>query len=287
MFPWMNYHHLYYFKVIAEEGTVSKAALKLHIGQPTLSAQLKQFEKTLKIKLFERQHKKLLLTEQGRVALEYAQSIFKIGSEMVEVLNDRLIPTRTHLQIGALDSIPKQIILNLAKQAYAVGNCQISLMEGKSDEILRELSAHRIDLFVTSFVPTSTEIKGLIHRSLSKKAVSIYGSAKFKKLKNNFPKSLSGQPLVMPTFDSKLRYDLEHYFQTRKINVDTIAETQDITLKTMLAHEGLGLIPSGYPSAPLIEIGKLEGVYEEFFLVSAVRKRQNPIAEQLMNHFKI
>jgi LysR family transcriptional activator of nhaA len=77
-----------------------------------------------------------------------------MGSEMVEVLNDQLIPARTHLQIGALDSIPKQIILNLAKQAYAIGNCQISLMEGKSDEILRELSAHRIDLFVTSFVPT-------------------------------------------------------------------------------------------------------------------------------------
>ncbi len=287
MLPWMNYHHLYYFKVIAEEGSVSKAAQKIHVGQPTLSAQLKQFEETLKIQLFDRQHKKLILTEQGKIALEYAQNIFKMGSEMMEVLNDRLIPTRTHLQIGALDSIPKQIILDLAKKAYQLGNCQISLMEGKSDEILRELSAHHIDLFVTSFVPTGSEIKGLIHRSLSKKAVSIYGSTQFKKLKNKFPQSLIGQPLVMPTFDSKLRYDLEHYFQTRKINVDTIAETQDITLKTMLAHEGLGLIPSGYPSAPLIEIGKLEGVYEEFFLVSAVRKHQNPIADLLMNQFSI
>lgn len=69
MFPWMNYHHLYYFKVIAEEGSVSKAAQKLHIGQPTLSAQLKQFEESLQITLFERQHKKLILTEQGKVAL--------------------------------------------------------------------------------------------------------------------------------------------------------------------------------------------------------------------------
>jgi LysR family transcriptional activator of nhaA len=125
MFPWMNYHHLYYFKVIAEEGSVSKAAQKLHIGQPTLSAQLKQFEESLQITLFERQHKKLILTEQGKVALEYAQSIFKMGNEMVEVLNDRLISTRTHLQIGALDSIPKQIILNLnethANNNYSTG----------------------------------------------------------------------------------------------------------------------------------------------------------------------
>lgn len=58
MNPWLNYHHLFYFKVIAEEGTVSKAAEKLRIGQPTLSAQLKQFEDALGVQLFERQHKK-------------------------------------------------------------------------------------------------------------------------------------------------------------------------------------------------------------------------------------
>jgi LysR family transcriptional activator of nhaA len=56
--PWINYHHLLYFKVIAEEGSVSKAAEKLRLGQPTLSAQLKLFEETLGVQLFERQHKK-------------------------------------------------------------------------------------------------------------------------------------------------------------------------------------------------------------------------------------
>ena len=56
---WVNYHHLFYFKAIAEEGSVSKAAGKLRLGQPTLSAQLKQFEESLNVQLFERQHKKL------------------------------------------------------------------------------------------------------------------------------------------------------------------------------------------------------------------------------------
>jgi LysR family transcriptional activator of nhaA len=51
---WINYHHLFYFKTIAEEGTVSKAAEKLRLGQPTLSAQLKQFEENLGVQLFER-----------------------------------------------------------------------------------------------------------------------------------------------------------------------------------------------------------------------------------------
>ena len=62
MNPWINYHHLFYFKTIAEQGTVSKAAERLNIGQPTLSAQLKQFEESLGVSLFDRQHKKLLLS---------------------------------------------------------------------------------------------------------------------------------------------------------------------------------------------------------------------------------
>ncbi|MCX6128893.1 MAG: LysR family transcriptional regulator, partial [Proteobacteria bacterium] len=118
MNPWINYHHLFYFKTIAEEGTISKAAKKLRIGQPTLSTQLKQFEETLGIQLFERQHKKLLLTEQGRLALDYASNIFKMGAEMYEVLHDRLKPLKPSLHIGALDSIPKQIVLQLVKSAY-------------------------------------------------------------------------------------------------------------------------------------------------------------------------
>ena len=52
MNQWINYHHLFYFKAIAEEGTVSKAAEKLRLGQPTLSAQLKQLEDNLGVQLF-------------------------------------------------------------------------------------------------------------------------------------------------------------------------------------------------------------------------------------------
>ena len=88
--PWINYHHLFYFKTIAEEGSVSKAAEKLRLGQPTLSSQLIQFEDNLGVKLFDRSHKKLILTEQGNIALDYAKNIFRMGSEMYEVLHDRL-----------------------------------------------------------------------------------------------------------------------------------------------------------------------------------------------------
>ena len=70
MRPWINYHHLLYFKVIAEEGSISRAAQVLRLGQPTLSAQLKQLEEALGVTLFERSHRRLSLSEHGKVAFK-------------------------------------------------------------------------------------------------------------------------------------------------------------------------------------------------------------------------
>jgi LysR family transcriptional regulator, transcriptional activator of nhaA len=291
---WINYHHLLYFKLIAEEGSVSKAAQILRLGQPTLSTQLKQFEDSLGVPLFERQHKKLILTEQGKIALEYAKTIFNTGNEMYEVLHDKIVPSRINLQIGALDSIPKQVILQLTQDAYALGNCHITLIEGRPDEMIRELTAHKLDLFITNFVPTSEMAKGIMHKSISKKPVDIYGAPKFKKLRKGFPKSLLGEQIIVPSYDSKLRYDLEHWSKTRAIILDIIAETQDIALKKLMAVEGLGLIPAAYHTVErqvlggeLVKIGTLEGVVEELFLVSAQRKRVNLLASTLMKNFSL
>lgn len=291
---WMNYHHLFYFKTIAEEGSVSKAAEKLRLGQPTLSAQLKQFEDAMGVQLFERHHKKLVLTEQGKVALDYSKSIFKMGSEMVEVLHDRLKPNLPTLHVAALDSVPKQIILQLVKAAYKLCRCQISISEGKSDELIRELVSHRVDLVMTNFLPTGIDAKGLFPRQITKKSVGFYGAPKFKPLRKGFPQSLSGLPMILPTYDSKLRFDLDHWAKAQEIELNVIAETQDIGMKKLMAVNEMGLIPTAQHtvtrqvlSGELIELGQLQGVHEELFLVSAHRKIENPIAARLMKAFHV
>lgn len=207
---WINYHHLYYFKTIAEAGSVVKAAEILRIGQPTLSAQLKLFEDTLGVQLFKRQHKKLILTEQGMVALDYSKTIFQMGSEMYEVLHDRHKPLKPTFHLGALDSIPKQIVLQIVQHAMRISNCQITLSEGRNDELLRELIAHRVDLMVTNFLPTGLDAKGLAPKLITHKNVAFYGAPSFNYLREGFPKSISGHPMILPTYDSRLRQDLEY-----------------------------------------------------------------------------
>jgi LysR family transcriptional activator of nhaA len=294
MREWINYHHLFYFKTIAEEGSVSRAAEKLRLGQPTLSAQLKQFEETLGVQLFERQHKKLTLTEQGKIALDYSQGIFKMGAEMLEVLHDNLKPTKPHFHVGVLDSVPKQIVLQLVKSAFKIAPCQITLSEGKSDELLRELISHRMDLMVSNFLPSGTDAKGIYPRSITKRNVAFFGAPKFKELRRGFPNSLSGQPMILPTYDSRLRQDLDHWAKINRIDFNIIIESQDIAVKKLMAINEFGLIAAATHTVTgqvlrgeLTEIGRLQGVYEELFLISSQRKIENKIAAKLKNSFLV
>ncbi|MDH4468094.1 MAG: LysR family transcriptional regulator [Bacteriovoracaceae bacterium] len=291
---WINYHHLFYFKTIAEEGSVSKAAEKLRLGQPTLSSQLSQFEDNLGVLLFDRVHKKLVLTEQGKVAFDYAKVIFRMGSEMYEVIHDRLKPLKPTLHIGALDSIPKQLVLEMVKFAIKISPCQITLSEGRLDELTRELVAHRMDIIITNFLGTGLDARGLNSKSISKKNIAFYASPKFKSLRADFPKSISGQPMIFPTYDSRLRQDLEHWAKLQKIELNVIIESQDVSVKKLMAVNKMGLIAAAPHTVTnqvlrgeLLEIGKLQGVHEELFLVAANRKIVNQIAAKLMSNFSI
>ncbi len=289
---WINYHHLYYFMTIAEYNSISKAAEKLLLGQPTLSAQLKQFEDHLGVQLFERQHKKLILTEHGALALEYARNIFKLGGEMYEALHDRLKPSKINIQLGALDSIPKQVMLQLTQAALKISPCSISLVEGKFDELMRDLASHKVDLAITNFLPKLESTRGMYHKVLSKRVIGIYGSPSFKRLRKNFPQSLNDQPLVLPTYDSQMRYDLEHWLKLNNLTIDIVAETQDTALKKLMAVNSLAMIPAASHTVQrqilegeLILIGELKNVTEELFLISSQRKIANPVAAELMRTF--
>lgn len=289
---WINYHHLYYFMTIAEFNSISKAAEKLLLGQPTLSAQLKQFEEHLGVQLFERQHKKLILTEHGALALEYARNIFKLGGEMYEALHDRLKPSKINIQLGALDSIPKQVMLQLTQAALKISPCSISLVEGKFDELMRDLASHKVDLAITNFLPKLESTRGMYHKVLSKRVIGIYGSPSFKRLRKNFPQSLNDQPLVLPTYDSQMRYDLEHWLKLNSLTIDIVAETQDTALKKLMAVNSMAMIPAASHTVQrqilegeLILIGELKNVTEELYLISSQRKIANPVAAELMRTF--
>jgi LysR family transcriptional activator of nhaA len=217
-----------------------------------------------------------------------------MGSEMIEVLHDKLKPSRLSLCIAALDSISKHIILELVKKALKISPCQVTLVEGKSDELLRELTSHTADLLVTNFIPTALDAKGLRHRSIASNRISFYAAPRFKNLKKQFPQSMQNQPVILPTYDSKMRYDIDHWSQAHAIQLDIVSESQDVAIKKLMATSGLGILPAAahtvsnqIQTGELIEIGKLQNIKEELFLVTANRKIENAIANELFKSFAI
>ena len=290
---WLNYHHLYYFWITANEGSISNASRKLRVGQPTISTQIRTLEESLNQILFNRKSRGLHLTEAGKVVLDYANQIFSLGNELMEVVKDETFSKRTHIHIGALDGVPKSLIQSVIHSAQRIAPCLITVIEGKGDFLFMELLAHRIDLVVSNFAPTIGNSKQYFSRLLEKIPITIFSTKKFQSLKRKFPKSLQDQPFIMPTLDSKLRHDLNHFFQSNKITVDVVIETQDTSIQKLLGNEGMGLVPlpnfAGkdlVKEGKLIKIGSLQGVTEDFWLVSSPRKFSNPIAETLMKDFE-
>jgi LysR family transcriptional regulator, transcriptional activator of nhaA len=290
---WLNYHHLYYFWITAQEGSISNASRKLSVGQPTISTQIKNLEESLNQNLFNRKSRGLHLTEAGKVVLDYANQIFTLGNELMEVIKDETFSKRTHIQFGVLDSIPKSLVQSLIHSAQKIAPCAITVLEGGGDYLFRELQAHRIDLVISNFSPTIGGSKQYFSRLLAKIPITIFSTKKFQPLKREFPKSLQDQPLIMPTLDSKLRHDLNHFFRANGITVDVIIETQDTSIQKLLGNEGMGLVPlpdfAGkdlVKEGKLIKVGSLRGVSEDFWLVSSPRKFSNPIAETLMKNFE-
>lgn len=293
MDPWLNYHHLYYFFVIVQKGSIAEASAVLRVGSPTLSTQLKQLEERFDSALFERRGKQLILTEHGRLVYEYAKEIFKLGSELSEVMRTQKTRGRRHLHLGALDCVPKSLIADLVEACQKEFSCSVTVSEGQMEQLIHAVHSHRMDLIITNFSNFVSEGAPMFTRLIAKAPIAVFGTSKYQNLKKGFPRSLEGTPTILPSSTSRLRSELDQYFQLHQIHPDVVAETQDTSVQKLLGRRAIGIVPlptgsfkSSELYSGLIELGTLEGVYEEFFLISGKRKIENPIASYLFKQYR-
>ena len=286
---WINYHHLIYFKEIAAQGTISKASEALKVGQPALSSQLKSLEEYLGIQLFERKNRKLLLTEPGKVVLEYAKKISSLGQELIQVVDDKIFTNDIHLSVGALDSIPKHLICDIVDMAHKKTGCFLSIYEDSTDALLRQLLAHQLELIITDQEITSLDQKNVFSKKILHRPIMAYASSDFSHLKKGFPMSLDGAPCIVPTIHSKVRSDIEHFFHINGIRPKLIAETQDTSLQKILAtkSDGVVFLPNFTTKElvqykKLIKIGTLKEIYSDYYLIYGKRIIENPAMDLIL-----
>jgi len=279
----LNYKHLYYFYVVAREGSISRAAQRIHLTPQTISGQIGQFEEALGIKLFQKAGRGLRVSETGQMVLRYAQEIFSLGEALESSLYDGM-ETAQKLVIGVLDSIPKLIAYHILKPVMQHDSVVVTCIEGSIDRLLADLAIHKVDM-VLADVPlgTSHSIKAFNHL-LGESPLTCFGTkALSARHRKNFPDSLTGAPVLLPTINSFIGLSMQEWFRKMDFKPVIRGYFDDSALLKAFgqAGEGLFFMPSVIEREICEQfnvrvIGRVEDVKESYFAITVSRTIRHP-----------
>ncbi len=277
--PWLNYHHLLYFRTIVREGGVTKAAEKLRLAQSTLSAQLKKLEESLGAPLFDREGRKLELTPAGQVALDYAEDIFEAGDELRAWFAHEQGLGRRVLRIGALSPLSKNLQFEVIRPAVMAGDRAIRVVDGEFTDLLHQLKSHQIDILLTNLPATGSEAVGVQVHLLGEMPMYLVGSAPYKLAKKPFPLWLEDVPLFLPSTRSPARMAFDALLARSSIQPKIMAEVDDMALLRLFALSGAGLalvpeigVKFDLEEQKLLRIEKIKDLKERFYAMTAREK---------------
>jgi LysR family transcriptional regulator, transcriptional activator of nhaA len=282
---WLNYHHLRYFWVVAQEGNLARAAERLGISQPSISGQIRELEESLKLQLFRREGRRNVLTDAGQVVYRYAGEIFSLGREMTKALHEGPGETVLRIQVGLTDSFPKLMANEILKPLFGLGRqVQVVCREGKQEELIPQLAAHRLDIVLADEPPSASVNVKVYDHPLGETGVVFAAVPKLaRQLLPNFPKSLNDAPALLPAENAPLRWKIETWLRQNQVSPMVVAEFEDPALMKVMAAEGRGFVILAQASAAMVvkryrlEIfGKSDTCRISFHALTADRQIQHP-----------
>ncbi|MCF2947051.1 transcriptional activator NhaR [Paraglaciecola aquimarina] len=289
----INYKHLKYFWVVANEGSIAKASAKLHITPQTISGQLSLLEDNLASTLFEREGRGLKLTDTGRLVLGYADEIFSLGRELSDVLRGMPNIGPSEFIVGAASSLPKTIVQKIIEPGLLVEqDITLTSLEGPVDMLLADLAIHKVDMVLSDTPLTGTlNIKAYNHK-LGETGLTFFASPKLaKQLKHNFPQSLNGAPTLMPTSQYSIRKQIDFWLNEQQLYPMIKGQFDDSALMKSFGQAGLGaffmpsiIVEEVCKNFAVEVIGHVNEVKQEFYAISAERKIKHPAVSAICNN---
>lgn len=285
-----NYKHLYYFWVVAREGGISRAADKLDMAVQTVSAQVRELERSLGHSLLKPAGRRLALTDAGRVALQQADLIFQLGEKLPDLVRDAESTPTVRLAVGISDGLPKLVVRRLMQPVVTEQHLRLLCHEGEFDDLLGDLALHRLDLVLSDRpAPANPNLKLYSHR-LGSSPVAWYGTAEMAKAAaDDFPHSLSRLPVLLPTAQTAVRTRLDHWLEQHGIRPRIVGEFEDSALLKTFGASGMGVFPAAeWVQDDLLahdavqRLGSCTGVTEFFFVIGTEKKVIHPLVQRLL-----
>jgi len=282
---WLNYHHLYYFWTIAQEGSLSSAAARLHLSHSTLSEQLKLLENALGQELFDRKGRRLVLTEFGTEVASYAEDIFTLGQELVQITRGRPRVRESVFRVAVLESTPKTVVYRLLEPSFkSLETLSLEIREGPIDALLELLARNLVHIIITDQPADSSAPHLFSTQKLGETDIVLYGTPRLAaRYGARFPASLAGAPMLMPAKGTYLRQGIDRWLADRSIEVRVAGEFDDAASLITFGVFGLGLFPVRAVVASEVAkehgmkcIGTFSGVRETYYAVSHERRQRHP-----------
>jgi LysR family transcriptional regulator, transcriptional activator of nhaA len=285
-----SYRHLYYFWVVAKEGGIARAAERLGMAVQTVSAQVRELERALGHTLLKPAGRGLALTEAGRAAMRQADHIFQLGEQLPALVRDAVSTPSIRLAVGISDGLPKLVVRRLMQPVMLEPTLRLHCSEGRFEELLAALALHRLDIVLADrAAPPSANLK-LYSHALGSSSLAWYASKALLALATQeFPKSLSNVPVLLPTAHADVRPRLDNWFEQHGIRPRIAGEFEDSALLKTFGAGGMGVFPAAewvhddlVARYDVARVGACEGVVEHFFAIGTEKKVQHPLVQRLL-----
>ena len=284
----LNYHHLQYFWEVATDGNLTRTARRLRVSPSALSTQIRQLEERLERPLFEREGRRLKLTEAGHIALRYAETIFRAGGELVATLEEGRREDQL-LRVGAVSTLSRNFQDSLLTPLLDEPEVRLRMQTGTLELLLDHLAHHEQDLVLSNRpAPRSDEPLGFRSRRLARQEVSLIGRPRRRPFR--WPEDVGVEDLLLPTPDSAIRTGFDALCAQLGVDVRVKAEVDDMAMMRLLTRDAnaVALLPSVVVRDEL-QSGQLEewcvvpGLHETFYAITVERLYPHPLVERLVS----
>lgn len=274
-----------------KEGGFARAAERLDMAVQTISAQVRELEKSIGRQLLKPAGRGVTMTEAGEAAFGRAEQIFHLGEALLDELREVGAEPAARLAVGLSDGISKLAAHALLAPVLGTASLRLLCHEGEPAQLLSELALHRLDLVLACQpAPHNTDLRVMSQRLVGS-PVDWYGPTELvrKAARAQFPHCLAEIPVLLPTGHGALRARLDRWFDAAGIRPRIVGEFEDSALMAVFAARGLGVFPLaelGAEDLTLLRglrwLGRAEGVIEEIHAIRSRRGQHHGLATQVV-----
>ena len=290
-----NYRHLFYFWVVAKEGGIARAAERLDMAVQTISAQVRELEKSLGVSLLRTEGRNLVLTEAGVAAMHEADHIFALGERLPLRVREAATGQTLRLNLGISDGIAKLAVHRLLTPVLDEPHLRLLCHEGEFQPLLGELALHKLDAVLADRAAPPNPALRTTSQLLGSSAIAWYAPPLWAEAAaNGFPHSLAVVPVLLPTDHAAMRARIDHWLERERIRPRIAGEFEDSALLSTFAATGMGVMPAPVSLGEhlaqthgLVQVGSTPEVQEQFHLIYSARKVMHPLLTRLLEAGKI